>query len=95
MGYVLTRRARLDIREIGRFTQERWGLAQAEVYLRAIENALDMIAQHPAIGRSRDEVREGYRSFPTGSHIVFYRPRGRDVEIVRVLHGRMDLDRQL
>ncbi len=45
------------------------------------------------MGRSRDELAAGIRSFPTGNYIVLYRVVGENVEIVRVLHGRRDIER--
>ena len=46
------------------------------------------------IGRSCDEVRSGYRKHAVGSHGLYYRVVGGDViDVVRVLHQRMDVDR--
>ncbi|MDO3013350.1 type II toxin-antitoxin system RelE/ParE family toxin [Mycobacteroides abscessus subsp. abscessus] len=42
-----------------------------------------------------DEVRAGYRKHSVVPHAVYYRLTGHDVEIVRILHQRMDVDRQL
>lgn len=47
------------------------------------------------IGRSRDEVRVGYRSVHFGLHVIFYRVQGQTIDIVRVLHKRMDVERHL
>jgi toxin ParE1/3/4 len=35
---------------------------------------------------------QGLRSFPVGGYVVLYRVQGADVRILRVLHGRRDLD---
>jgi len=35
------------------------------------------------------------RSFPVESHIVFYQVRSKQIEIIRVLHGRQDPDRHI
>jgi len=42
-------------------------------------------------GKPCDEIRPGYRKFPQGSHLIFYR-NGSDgvIEIIRILHGSMD-----
>jgi toxin ParE1/3/4 len=47
----------------------------------------------PSLGRACDDIRPGYRRYAEGSHIIFYREVRSDIEIVRVLHGRMDPDR--
>ena len=51
----------------------------------------DTLAPTPAIGRMRDELEVGLRSFPAQNHLVFYRPIENGVAIVRVVHGRRDL----
>lgn len=95
MGYVLSPRARSDIREIGRYTLGRWGVDQAEVYVAMIRDAVASVAADPRRGRSCDEVRAGYFKFAVGSHVIFYRQVGADIDVVRILHGRMDFDRHL
>jgi len=44
------------------------------------------------MGRLRDELADGLRSFPVGRYVIFYRPIPKGIEIVRVLHGARDLD---
>jgi toxin ParE1/3/4 len=39
-------------------------------------------------------MRPGYLQYPTGSHVIYFRERGDQLEIIRVLHGRMDVSRQ-
>ncbi len=46
----------------------------------------------PYLGRQRDELRAGMRSFPLGNYLVFYRVQEDAVLILRVLHGRRDID---
>jgi len=42
---------------------------------------------------SCDEIRPGYRKFPRGSHVIFYRSATDCmIEIVRVLHRSMDIE---
>ena len=51
-----------------------------------------MLERHPFGGRSRDELRAGLRSLLSDPYVIFYRVRDGVPEIVRVLHGRRDLD---
>jgi toxin ParE1/3/4 len=92
---ALRPRARRDLEDIWDHTAKTWGPAQAEIYLRQIETSLATIAQEPMIGRACDEIRAGYRKFPAGSHIVFYRIDADTIDVVRILHQRMDIDRHL
>ena len=51
-----------------------------------------VLATNPSAGRSRSELREGHCSFPAGDYVVFRRIDGRDVLVLRVVHGHRDLD---
>ena len=42
---------------------------------------------------ARDDVRPGYRAFHEGRHLIFYREAGDQIEIIRILHDRMDFRR--
>ena len=39
--------------------------------------------------------RKGYRSLPVENHVVFYRIRDKDIEIVRILHQRMEVNQHV
>ncbi len=54
-----------------------------------------MLGEHPEIGRRRDELASGLRSFPVGAYVLFYRPTTYGAEIVRILDGRQDLTADL
>ena len=47
----------------------------------------------PEMGRARDELAPYLRSIPEGNYMIFYRPIMNSVEIVRVAHGRRDIER--
>ena len=88
--YRLTPAARRDLSSIWDFTEERWDGRQAETYVMEIRAAIERIAEEPARGRACDEIREGYRRYGIGSHLLFYVEREDGVDIVRILHQRMD-----
>jgi toxin ParE1/3/4 len=91
--YRLTGAARQDLAEIGRYTQRRWGVAQRRTYLRRLDARMDFLIDHRQNGIARDDVRPGYRSFHEGRHLIFYRDAADTIEIVRILHDRMDFRR--
>jgi toxin ParE1/3/4 len=93
--YTLSPRARVDIEEIWNYTESRWSRDQAEIYVRQIKTAIETVASDPSRGRPCDDVRAGYRKYLVGSHVLFYRMTPGGVDIVRVLHGRMDFERHL
>ena len=64
----------------------------ADEQLRSLDRACEALAQWPHSGRARDELFRGVRSIAVEAYVVFYRVGGPAVEIIRVLHGRRDVD---
>ncbi len=93
--YRVTPRARADLDRIWDYTIERWGNDQAERYLRLVAGVFELIAADPGRGTRCEELRPGYRRVAAGAHIVFFRQTGEAIEIVRILHQRMDFDSHL
>jgi len=51
------------------------------------------LAANPRIGRIRPEFSGGdLRVFPVRNYVVFYRIRGNEIEVARVIHGSRDID---
>ena len=89
--YRKTLRADEDIKEIYRYTRRSWGRAQAERYIRGLEQRFRALADNPLLGIEREDLQPlGLRSFVHSSHVIFYQPQPYGVLIVRVLHGRQD-----
>ncbi len=55
-------------------------------------DCFEMLANWNESGRVRTELADSLRSFPIGSYLIFYEIRGREVFIVRVLHGTRDIE---
>jgi toxin ParE1/3/4 len=53
------------------------------------------IGRKAATGVSCDDLRSGYRKYPVGRHIVFYREAQAGIEIIRILHVSMDVESNL
>lgn len=94
--FTITNMAKADLKEIGRYTQEHWGREQRDQYLTMIDACFHQLAANPLTGKDCNEIRDGYRKLNVGSHVIFYRQTLTDnIEIVRVLHGRMDIETRL
>ena len=93
IGYVLSPRARGDLSAIWDCSAEHWGAAQADRYVRLIAAACSALAAGRVMGRSANAIRAGYFRHTVGAHVLFYRVRRRGgIEIVRILHQRMDVE---
>ena len=84
--------ARTDLSEIWDYYAKRADRHRADNIVRKISDALRVIEDHPFAGRARDEVRPALRSITARPYVIFYRMRDDVAEIVRILHGRRDLD---
>ncbi len=95
MRFIVSPRARTDIDDIWNYTVEHWGERQAEIYIRLVKAAVEAVVKDPKVGRTCDDVRLGYRRYPVGSHVLFYRVTAEAIVVVRILHRRMDVERHL
>ena len=93
--YDLTRAAKADLQEIWLYTVDQWGEQQADRYLHQLEQCCERLIDHPELGKARDDLRSGFRSIPEGSHMIIYRHYHNRIEIVRILHQRMDPERNI
>ncbi len=91
--YRLTPAARRDLSGIWDDTQERWDARQAEMYIDELRAAIERVAEQPERGRSCDEVRINYRRYSVGSHLIFYVEAESGIDVIRILHQRMDPER--
>ena len=93
---VQRRAARQDILDIVAYIAADNPNAAQALY-DAYEHALETLAASPEIGRlyrtDNPELR-GIRAWQIGrfrAYLIFYRPEGDAIEVIRVLHGRRDI----
>lgn len=51
--------------------------------------------RNPQLGKVRDDLHSGLRVYPAGKHLIFYLEMDDGIDVVRVLHERMDIRRHL
>jgi toxin ParE1/3/4 len=88
-------RARDDLLEIWLYTAEEWGAEQADRYLDLIQAGFDRLRENPFLGIDYGSIRAGYRRLMVERHRIFYTVTAERIEIVRVLHERMNMTKQL
>jgi toxin ParE1/3/4 len=95
-GYLLSPLAVSDLSDIWDYSAREWGVRQAERYVLNIRDACESLASGRQRGQSAEHVRAGYRRQIVGSHVLFFRvtPDG-FIDVVRILHQRMDIESQL
>ena len=96
--YVLTRLARADLAEIWFYIAEDSESAADRVQ-RAILEACELVGKSPFLGgRRADFTDRPVRCWTVprySNYIIVYRPDTHPIEIVRVVHGRRNLQRVL
>ena len=87
--------AELDLIEIWGYSFEQWDADQADKYLDELDRGINLLADNPELGVSREEVREGCRVLFINSHAIYYTITLSAIFIVRALHEQMDAGRHL
>ena len=91
-AYALRELAVADLEAIWVYTVEQWGVEQAERYLKSLFACFEDLAENPQLGRQRNEVKAGYRSFPQGRHVVFYVVAPAGIEVIGIAHQSPDVE---
>ena len=94
-SYALSPAAQADLDSIWDYTAGHWGELQAEVYVRRIQAACEALSDGALVSQSAENIRAGYRRAAVGSHVLFFRYQAGVVEIIRILHRSMDVERHL
>lgn len=96
MKFIISEKANEDIEKIWLYTYENWSLEQADRYYNLILDEIEFIAKNFESGKSVDYIKKGYRATLVKSHIIFYKKSRRNiVEIIRVLHQKMDIENRI
>jgi toxin ParE1/3/4 len=88
-------RARDDLLGIWLYTAEVWGEQQADRYLDQLQAAIERLKGYPAAGLDYGRIRPGYRRLSVARHRIFYTASEVQIDIIRVLHEREDMESHL
>ncbi|MEK0085633.1 type II toxin-antitoxin system RelE/ParE family toxin [Benzoatithermus flavus] len=90
---TFTAQALRELRTVRHWIAAESGAERADRMVDHIVAVADLLAENPKLGRERPEISPGLRSFVVWPYVVCYRPLARGARIMRVIHGRQDLDR--
>lgn len=89
--YRLTPKAEASFEAVGEYTEENRGVVQRNKYLDALVDRFSELAQAPNLGRRREQLQPGLRSYHEGHHIIFYKGESHgDIVIIDILHESME-----
>ena len=92
-GFILTRRAARDLRDIHKRSVVNWGKARADRYLDDIYAVLTKVSVNPNLGRARWRRSAPFMMVAAGHHFVIYDELGDTVIILAILHQVRDIER--
>ena len=94
--YRISKQAIKDLNAIWIYTLNKWSKEQADRYYDLIIGEIEFISDNFLTGKSAEQTRKNYRVTKIKSHLIFYRKIENDiVEVVRILHQRMDIKKRL
>src|SRR5687768_15599140 len=94
--YTLTNKAVEDLSNIWNYTYEVWSEEQADKYYLMIIDCCDLLSKQPEKGKNYDEIHQGLLGMKVGKHVIFYQTcKLGEIEVIRILHERMDLKNRL
>ena len=95
LPFFISEKAVSDLEEIWLYTLEKWSVEQADRYYNLIFEEINYICININSGKSMDHIRKGYRTSKVKSHLIFYRIANNTIEVIRILHERMDIENRL
>ena len=97
MNYKISKEAEKDLEKIWLYTFETWSLEQADYYYDLLLDEIEYLAENPKFGQDFSHLRKGYFRSRVKSHFIFYKInlKNEEIEIIRILHERMDLKNRL
>jgi toxin ParE1/3/4 len=89
----ITRRplATVDILDIWEHIAED-SVVAADRWVDQLDEKFGLLSTQPLMGRAREDLAAGLRSFPFGRYVIFYEPSEAGIDVVRVLHTARDID---
>ena len=57
-----------------------------------LDEAFKELSNDTQLGKAVNDIRQGYYKYKIGKHLIFYRLQNNDIEIVRILHQKMDIE---
>lgn len=94
--YIISEKALEDINYIWIYTAENWSVEQADRYYNLIIDEIEYIVDNLDMAHDLEKIRKSYRYSKVKSHLIFFKKdKTNEIEVVRVLHERMDIENRL
>ncbi|MGL4489730.1 MAG: type II toxin-antitoxin system RelE/ParE family toxin [Rhizobiaceae bacterium] len=85
--------ARKDLQNIRQWTLANFGREKSDDYIKQIDASLHLIADRPGLARDASAVRPDLKKYISGQHFAYFKITDSSIAVVRILYGRMDVER--
>ena len=93
---ILRQEAINDLNNIWAYTFDEWSEKQADKYYASLQFACIQIGENPELGKEYEGIKSNLFGLRIGKHTIFYQAiNEQEIEIIRILHERMDLKNRL
>lgn len=80
-----------DLNNIWKYTFYKWSENQADEYYNLLKSACLNLKNNSNLGKEYKRIELGLFGLKIGKHIIFYQATAQNnIEVVRILHERMD-----
>jgi len=87
----LSAAARADLSEIQRYSIREFGLEVANAYLRGMNGAFALLAEHPFAGALETDLGDAIRCLRHKRHRIYYRVVKDEIAVMRIIHHARDV----
>ena len=94
-NYKLVPAAEKDLENIWLYTEQGWGIRQAEDYIDQMDVAFQLVAGQPLMCCERQDFSPPVRIYHQAHHLIVYKIETDNITIIRILHESMDIDEWL
>ena len=93
--YRISEAAINDLDGIWEYTFLKWSKEQADRYHHLIMNEIEFIAENIFSGKPMNHIKDSYLVSYVKLHMIFFKRKDGIVEIIRILHQKMDIESNL
>ena len=94
--YVISEKALQDINNLWIYTAENSSVAQVNRYYNLIFDEIEYIINNFDMARDCGKILKSYKYSKVKSHLIFFKKdKMNEIEVVRVLHEKMDVESRL
>ena len=90
-----SQRASRQIRQIEKFSKQKWGIKTAGEYKQDIGSAINRISYDPNILKNIPYISSDMKYYVIRSHVMIFQVKADDILFLSIMHSSMDIETRL